>query len=952
MKYLNLKNLFFPILITAVTTLSLGFNSNSSSNTNVIHKGNLIYLANTVVIKLKNTPVVGLLKAQNVTAQLNSEFKQFKFTSSKAIFGNQSNASAFGLDRIMFVKYSSNADPQIVANKIKKLSSIEWAEPKYIRKVTFTPNDFYYSSQYGLALINAAGAWNISKGDATVVIGIVDTGVDWMHPDLYANIWHNPTWQNDAATTPSDSIGWDFGGTNGIPDNNPKEDKPFHGTAVAGVAAAVTNNNKGVAGIGYNCKIMPVKAAQGNITDASGNPYIVYGFEGVMYAVNHGAKVINCSWGGSGYSSYEQSVVDYALSKGTLIVAAAGNDQSNEDFYPASYKGVLAVAATNQNDKMAYFSNYGSNVSVTAPGVNIYSTWDTASYITDATGTSFSSPLTAGLAGLVFSHFPGYTPEQVAQQIRVNSDDISANNPGYQYLIGNGRIDAYKALADTNSEAVRATNVVFSDVSPGGNSNNIFEPGETISVKAEFMNYLKPINNLSVSFVSINSYSTVVNGSFNINNVAELDSFGNSASQYTFTISNSVPYDAKLNFILQYSDGGSYSDFQLISVTVNPSYVTQSGNNTALTITSKGNLGFNDYPTDLEGQGFEYNNGPNLLFEGALMTGNSSSHISDAARGSDQNYEDTSFYVLNHIVLKKPGSIASEQTAGSFNDNNAESAKLGITTKFQSYTYSASPNNNFIILRYDFTNNSDSTISNYYAGLFLDWDMVEASGDSDYTAYDNTGNLGYVYHEGGNPNTWIGTALISSNNYGYYGILNDGSDGGINIYDGFTPAEKWKAISSGIGKNQAGPGDISEVTSSGPYTIAAGQKIDVGFAIAGGNNLSDLRSSIAYARSIYQNIITDVNNEKAVIYSFSLSQNYPNPFNPTTTIKYQIAKTGFVTLKIYNVLGQEIATLVNEEKQPGNYYADFNGTNLPSGIYFYKIIAGNFVSTKKMILLK
>ncbi len=950
MIFSKIKNIFLPVLIGAVAALNLGFNSNSSSNTKVIHKGNLYYLEHTVVIKLKSSSVSGLSKVQNITARLNSEFKQFKFTSSKEVFGNQSN-SAFGLNRIMFVKYSGNADPRIVANKIKKLSSIEWAEPKFVRKVTFTPNDSYYPLQYGLALINAAGAWNISKGDATVVIGIVDTGVDWMHPDLYANIWHNPTWQNDAATTPGDSIGWDFGGLTGTPDNNPMEDKPFHGTAVAGVASAVTNNNLGVAGIGYKCKIMPVKAAEGDITDASGDPYIVYGFEGIMYAVNHGAKVINCSWGGSGFSNYEQSVIDYALSKGTLIVAAAGNDNSSEDFYPASYKGVLAVAATNQNDLKASFSNYAANVSVSAPGDNIYSTWDTSSYAY-LSGTSFSSPLTAGLAGLVFSRFPNYTPEQVAQQIRVNCDDISDKNPNYQYLLGNGRIDAYKALADSNSEAVRATDIVYSDAAPGGNGNNIFEPGETISVNAEFMNYLKPISSLNVSLISLNSYSTVDNGTFNVNNIATLDSFSNSASQFTFTLADSVPFDAKLNFILKYTDGSSYSDFQLISIIVNPSYVTQSGNNITLTITSKGNLGFNDYPTNIEGQGFEYSGGPNLLFEGALITGDSPNNISDAARGLDQNYEDTSFKVLQHISLKVPGPIAAQQTLGTFNDDNAGRSKMGITTKFQSYTYSNSPNQNFIILRYDFTNNSDSTILNYYAGLFFDWDMVEASGDSDLTAYDYTGNLGYVYHEGGNPNTWVGTALISSNNYGYYGTLNDGSNGGINIYDGFTPAEKWEAISSGIGKAQAGPGDISEVTSSGPYTIAPGQTIDVGFAIAAGSNLNDLRTDITYARSAYQDIRKDMNNGNVVVYSYNLSQNYPNPFNPTTTIKYQIAETGYVTLKVYNILGQEVATLVKEEKQPGSYYAYFNGSNYSSGIYFYKINAGNFVSTKKMILLK
>ena len=167
--------------------------------------------------------------------------------------------------------------------------------------------------------------------------------MDWPHPDLYANIWHN--WKeinNNWAGDPYayDSIGWDFGGggdaeENATPDNNPIEDVPVHGTLVAGTADAVTNNGIGVAGIGYKCKIMAVKVSQANLIDSStGDPYIVYGAEGIQYAAENGAKVINCSWGGYGYSNAEQAALIYAQNNGALSWPLPEMMQLQNNFIP------------------------------------------------------------------------------------------------------------------------------------------------------------------------------------------------------------------------------------------------------------------------------------------------------------------------------------------------------------------------------------------------------------------------------------------------------------------------------------------------------------------------------------------------------------------------------------------------------------------------------------------
>jgi subtilisin family serine protease len=929
----------------------------------VIHRGNLYYLAHTVVIKLKNQTATGLPKAQNLTARLNNNLGKFKFSSAKEMFGTSSLEISRGLNRIIQVKYDGQYDPFYVASKIRETNrDIEWAEPKYVRNLAFIPNDTAYYKQYYLKLIQAEKAWDISQGDTNVVIGIVDTGVDWFHPDLYANIWHN--WKdinnnwNDNDGIVGDSIGWDFGGAGDAsgsptPDSNPVEDMPYHGTLVAGVASAVTNNGIGVAGIGYKCKIMPVKVSQANLINKStGIPYIVYGFEGIKYAADNGARVINCSWGGFGYSELEQETINYAVAKGALVIAAAGNNGNSELFYPAGYLGVLSVAATDQNDYVASYSNYGSSVFLAAPGSGIYSTWQPNTYFS-GTGTSISSPLTAGVAALVFSHFPNYTPLQIAEQIRVNCDNIDSLNPGYIYKIGKGRLNAYKALNDSNSESVRAVDIQFSDAVPGGNGNGILEPGETITLGIKFMNYLRPIQNLTVTLVSLSSYVIINNSSFSKSSVPTLDSLDNYDSKYSITLAPSIPYDTSLQFRLDYSDG-NYSDFQLFNVPVNSTYFTQSGNNVSLTITSKGDLGFNDYPENTNGNGFQFKRGNNLLYEGALMFGTSSNTIEDAARNSADGYaQDNSYDVVQPFNIQIAPDFSYQHGTAIFNDDNV-SNKLGISTRLDSYTFSSTPDNNYIILNYSFINNTELVISNFYTGLYFDWDLVDGNGDS--TVWDTQGKLGYVKHTTSNFDTLVATALISSSDFGYWAIQNDGLDGSFGVNGGFTPTDKWMALSSGIGKSKAGTGDISEVTSAGPFTFQNGDTLKVAFAIAAGNSLNDLRTAITNARTKYQQILTDVKNENSSLpSSYSLAQNFPNPFNPSTVIRWSTsggAVGNFVTLKVYDMLGREVKTLVNEREPAGTHSITFNAAAFPSGVYFYQIRSSSYISTKKMVLLK
>jgi thermitase len=300
---------------------------------------------------------------------------------------------------------------------------VEYAELDYAVHATIIPDDTSYDRQWGPQKIQAPAAWDVTTGTSDVIIAIVDTGVDLNHPDLNAKI----------------VPGWDF-----IGDDPYAQDNHGHGSHVAGIAAAETDNHQGVAGISWGARIMPIK-----VLDANGDGYYSDVAEGVSYACNHGATIINLSLGGSNPSSTLENAVEQAYQNGCLMVAAAGNDADTVDC-PARYPEVMAVAATNQSDSRASFSDYGPEIDVAAPGVDIYSTvWSPPNNHTYSwkQGTSMSAPFVSGEAALIWSLCPGSTNAEVRSIIQSTAKDRGA--PGWDQYYGWGRIDASEAVMIT-----------------------------------------------------------------------------------------------------------------------------------------------------------------------------------------------------------------------------------------------------------------------------------------------------------------------------------------------------------------------------------------------------------------------------------------------------------------------------------------------------------------------
>ncbi len=313
------------------------------------------------------------------------------------------------------VKVSGNS-LQKVKDQLAASSSVEYVEEDQVRKALGVPNDPEYYRQWHLPAISADAAWDVTQGSASTVIAVIDTGVDYTHPDLAPNMVQ----------------GYNFVANN----TNPYDDNG-HGSHVSGIAAAAGNNGYGVAGVDWNAKVMPLK-----VLDAQGSGYDSDVARAIRYAADNGADVISMSLGGGGYSQTLQDAINYAYDKGVVIVAAAGNDGTNLISYPAAMDNVISVAALDSSDNLASFSNYGQGLDISAPGVAIYSTvpGGFATY----SGTSMATPVVSGAAALVRGRHPDRSPGDIAQMLFNSATDLGAG--GYDTTFGYGKVNAYGAL--------------------------------------------------------------------------------------------------------------------------------------------------------------------------------------------------------------------------------------------------------------------------------------------------------------------------------------------------------------------------------------------------------------------------------------------------------------------------------------------------------------------------
>ena len=404
---------------------------------------------------------------------LDQKIKELKILKMRPIYRGKNLPDQ--LKNTYLIRYKGDISLNEAVSKLKQLASVEWVDLNYVYPLYEEPNDPQYSQQWYLPRINASAAWDVGVGSPDVPIGIIDTGVDWNHPDLSSSIWINTAELPDNGIDDDqngyidDVRGWDWvddvadpaaGEDGNDPDNDPM-DFNGHGSHCSGLAAATTNNNTGIASISHGCSIMCLRAGY---EDSEGNGYVQFAAaaSAIEYAIINGARVISMSFGAG---SELLDPVLYAYYYNLVVCHSAGNSNSST---PSPIDGIaetISVAATDQSDVKATFSNFGPWIDVSSPGISIYSTVFDDDYATYQ-GTSMSTPIVAGLAGLLVSMDPNKTAQQITNLIVLTTDNIDAVNPSYVGQLGTGRINALSAVNQvSNPEYFIIRNIGNADLS-------------------------------------------------------------------------------------------------------------------------------------------------------------------------------------------------------------------------------------------------------------------------------------------------------------------------------------------------------------------------------------------------------------------------------------------------------------------------------------------------------
>jgi len=913
-------------------------------------------------------------------------------TKARQLVKTQKVPAANDVLRIQEVVFSHSIDPAQLASKINRMPGVAYAEPRYIRYMSAQPND--PDIQKFVDAHNFTDAWNLSQGSRDIIVAVVDGGVDYTHPELNENLWVNqeeipPTtftqadengdnevtasevrtylqdngsdYNGDGQITLEDALhsdsdftdnidndnneftddlfGWDFweSGSNNqniTQDNNPIHDATDHGTHVAGIATANTNNGQGVAGAAYNATYMPVKAGGApNFEDVIG-----FGYEGILYAANNGADIINCSWSGGSASESEVDIINLATQMGALVIASAGNEASRTG-YPARYDKTIAVGSVDTENNRSSYSNFGYKLDVLATGTDILSTSFNHNYISK-TGTSMSAPVVSGLAVLVKDLHPNWGAERIGMQIRASANYIDNSNPDLKNQLGHGSINAYQAL-NTNLPGLKVVSQEF--INSEGDKLSLGEEG---TIEVRITNVGNNTSNLELELLSLNESEVELR-----NSQQQLGSFATGDTvdlSFPITIASDFDLTEMPTFRLEFRDNSmNYDDFNAL-VYEDMFFEILAGNNVKTSFGAEGTFGFSDPLSGRGGVGFiprypdgsgGYQEGNNLLFEGGLIM-QFNEELLDAVRTTDGRVS-RDFLPQDAVTVEPTDNSNGLKGSTRFVTLNDSAKRASI--QLETFAYDDPGIRNVVFVKYTITNPTQFVIMNdMYVGLFNDWDIGNNSGNNNI-AFSESDSLLYISDASSSSNQPIVAVAHLGPLSGALAIDNtiEGSQDSVTfgIYDGFSDAEKEASLTSGTVRTDLQNTDVSAVTSSGPYTLNPGAKITVGFAYAFGDDLNELRNQIgeARARNLFEVSPTGQATADEVPQQTELFQNYPNPFSEGTNIHFNLEQDSHIIITAFDVLGRKVRKIADTNLEAGAHFVTFNADNLSSGVYFIRL---------------
>lgn len=833
------------------------------------------------------------------------------------------------LSLIYRVDFAANLPIETVVNKLIELGITQYAEPEYMYRTCLTPNDPSFANQYHLARIQAPAAWDVSQGDTNVVVGIIDSGVDWDHPDMQANLalnWNDPIngIDDDNDGYVDNFRGWDFCGANFnalADDNNPmvSGNNTTHGSHVSGISSAVTNNGVGTAGVGFNTRFMGLKCSADNDTRAGGQGFILRGYDAIVYAADMGCQVLNLSWGGAGGGGFGQDAITHAVvNKGAVVVAAAGNSNSEADFFPAYFEGVVSVANTNASDTRNGTSNFNYKVTISAPGTNILAPIWNDRYA-NLTGTSMASPVVAGGAALIKSRYPQYTNVMIAAAMRSSADDIySINaNRNFRGKLGKGRLNLHAAILN-GGPALRQTRMLVTD-----NNNDIFEAGDTLRFRFDLWNQLFASSPTTVVRMrTVSPFMNIIRDSVTVGTIGE-GATVSMTTPFEAIITAGAPSDATVAFELVYKDG-AYTESEFVTLVINRTYIDVVKNNISTTITSIGRVG---YVLDgaARGLGFQYK-GTQTLYEAGLMLALTNADTTpNTVRTEGQGYHNH-FLSLQNIFPVNPSPLSVYDLENTYNDSRAP-IPAGVRITQRTHVWAEPADSNYIIVSLTIRNTRNTPMWNLKAGYYADFD-ISTNGQTDKANYSAPEKLAYI-NSVSTPVHFAGIGLLSGLTPQVCLIQNDGAAGSgspFGVYDGYTNAEKFNSLSNGIQANATGGtagADMSLAIGYSNINLLPNDSITLGFLFTAGTNLATIVDATGAGGSRWNDIVGLSPN----MIDQQAAKIWPQPAAERAFVQHpSLTKFGYQLVDLTGkVLLQSAGTASD--------LVEINTRNLPRGLY-------------------
>ncbi len=809
-------------------------------------------------------------------------------------------------------------------------------------------------AEANLIYVGADSAWKMGlTGKGRIVANYDVSGVDGHHPALFNN-WKGLDGDTMAAFyVRDDSVMFPTAGY-------------YHGTHTTGIMVGHDDATGDTVGIAPDARWIATAASSALdayqwLADPDGNPNTTADVP----------DVVNNSWGWTGdCMDWLWDMIDNTEALGIVNIFAAGNEgtASMTIRSPAS-RAVdsltnFAVGAVHHvTGLITHFSSRGPSdcdsvsikPNVVAPGGEIRSCEPGGTYSVHG-GTSMSAPHVAGAVAILRQFAPEATVDQIKEALLLGATPTGDPYPNNAYGWGILNIPgALQYLGDRLSPDLRIASFDYDTTDPGGE----------VDVEISLTNYACDADSVWIEFNNIYPGLDILTDSVYIGHIGYFDTVA--APEYVHIATDDTLFPGTVIMGSYYLHGARFYDkkveFQLhVGFYPDSTIYTHGSEVMRFTVSNYGQYGFGSGSINNRGYcGFMYDDTTtNNLYEAALVLGRSTDQVSDGLTGPDDEFEkDFRIGVGGEMAVSVPGQFADQETYSYFDDSFAENP-IGVKISQRTYSWNNYPDNNFVVLEYAFKNQSSNILTNFYIGLYFDW-MYYRWHDAYVEGHFSPGeNMGYVFRDytpTGDSSWYRGISVINFEGAKSYRVLKR------DIWNrhGYPDADKFDFLSGGfVDTNQTAEinQDLAHIIATGPFTLLPGEADTAIFAVIGADYINQLRSSAIRARNKYF-LATGLDDDIASLLpdQLYLAQNYPNPFNASTVIEYVLPQREAVDLSIYNILGRKVRTMVDEEQSVGYHAVDWDGRDdsgreSSSGIYFYRIKAGNQSRSEKMLLLK